>query len=230
MEAKKLTAQIPWPQRIERLEEITGDNGIHAFEVAIHVRELLKDKTFIARCDDESDAMVRLAVYAERCGLRLADMRVMIDEFPSEEEWKPGQLLQLRDRAIQAVEKRKRSAAGRSSVGLPSKAHSPSAASLRRGRDLPQLTPSAPSDEPPAEWADGSNLPGASSLEAEIADLRAKLENMKEQKDRWQRRARRLKRYESIVNNLISLFRRKKKPTLDRVREIVLSGEEIPAA
>jgi hypothetical protein len=88
-----------WRQRITKLETLTKGNGQSAWETAQELRELWKDREFLAdkdACNGVLDEMAsKLSVYADRFGFNLNEMIQMIDHFPDAKDWQTGRLRSL---------------------------------------------------------------------------------------------------------------------------------------
>lgn len=109
MATKTRTGIAPWKKLLGEAEQLRGQSGINAHRRATILVELSSDEDFRSEMHLTNDD----AIYAvldglvEDLSLTFAELRNMLQEFPSPDDWADGKLRTLYDRTVEMIRSRR---------------------------------------------------------------------------------------------------------------------------
>jgi len=84
--------RLTWKSVIDRLESLTSEFGVRAWETAGLVQQALSKGYMVKQAGGEEQAKVKLEEYTGRCGYTLDNLLAMIECFPEKEHWQTKRL------------------------------------------------------------------------------------------------------------------------------------------
>jgi len=94
-----------WKSRLAKLESLLKGSANRSYEIAVELRSLWNDKTFLAEAckgrPDEADRI--LSRFIEATHFDLNELLQMLEQFPNEADWKDGNLRRLYNETCKAI-------------------------------------------------------------------------------------------------------------------------------